>query len=705
VETEPAIHAAVILTLGGIALAWFALAVIAPGWLSSIRRTWSDWSGILIIGSGLAVVGFGMISFLGDKPLSVQAVALAAYDTVQLFTLNIDESDLAKSDRPFGWLAAASAAIFAVLFAFGLISALFRDSLDTFRLVLARNHVVVCGAGRNGRQIIEDVYDGGRRRLIVAIEREGHKTDDIEMRSRGVITVVGDATKPEVLHKAGVARAGEVFVVTGSDEQNIEVALEIAKLLKRRGRWKGRKMVGFGGGRARCFVHIVNRDLAEIFRVKTDEIEEEYAGIDLEVFSAAEAMARSLLESMVCSGRPLPAPDQVVHVVLIGFGRFGKSLALHLAEWGHFANQRRLRMTIADQNIATLAKPFLARHQRFCRVEAEDLLAKGNPWVFDAACDEWSYSLGGEEDPGCASLSQPVIDWVCNAGFETLDDVCDERFVGQISKAFSDSGVWPAVVLCFDDDHMNFTYAERIREIRDRTLAKGDAPWPIFVRMNDREELASLLNRKSKEQGVYAFSSGRGRANYADIADSWTERLAQLLHLAYADDAMKRHVADVGGPNESAERPVSLWDRFRRNADARWNGAMAYKPSNRSAAVHGIVKLATLGWMASQNRAGRQTSLACSHEQLETLAAMEHYRWVSERLLAGWSFGREPDEARKRKVKKSPHLIPYGDSLETKDNDRQVVQTLLAFCRHGEVGLSSIGSPSIAVSGDKSNDG
>ena len=272
--SETALHFAVIAPLLIGSLVWLALAIFTPGWLARIRRVWADWSGILIILMGLSVIGLGMTTFLAGHRLTLRAVAIAAYDTAQLFTLNIDEERLNKDDSPLGWLAAASAALFAILFAFGIIATLFRDSLATFRLLITRRHVVVCGVGRTGRRIIEDLHRSDTRQLIVAIDIDPQLGDDLFLYTRGVITLMGSAAKEEVLRKARVSHATEVFVTTGTAEQNIECAMAIADMSRSRSEntWEG--VVGwFRRHQTRCFVHIVNRDLAEIFRAKSDDLD------------------------------------------------------------------------------------------------------------------------------------------------------------------------------------------------------------------------------------------------------------------------------------------------------------------------------------------------------------------------------------------------------------------------------------------------
>ena len=676
----------VFLWLMAIALVWFALALFTPGWLARVRRAWADWSGILIILVGLSVIGLGMATFIRGQTLSLRSVALAAYDTAQLFTLNIDESKLNGKDNPLGWLAAASAALFAVLFAFGVIAALFRDSLATFRLLIARRHVVVCGVGRTGRRIIEDLHRRDARQLIVAIDVTPQISEDLSLYTRGVITLIGSATKEEVLRKAGVSRAAEVFVATGTDEQNIECAMAIADLSRPlRGSLWGGIWDGFRRYKTRCFVHVVNRDLAEIFRAKSDDMEKYLPGIDIEVFSAAERTALKLLETMT-QAAPLPEVGQVAHVVLIGFGKFGQSLALHLAELAHFPNHQRLRLTIADRGIRETARPFLARYFRFCRNKEVLRADSDEAWTFSPADDEWACATGSLSSPDAAGSR--VIDWVCNASFVEVDDPCDEAFVRRLSAAFADSHVWPAVIVAYDDDRRNFTAAERLKEIRDRLGGVDAKRWPLFAWISGRQELARLLNHQPDAAGVRPFGSFDDDAYYSDIADAWTEQLAYLMNYAYEKP---ERLAELNAPTPTQPgatvQRTNAWKQFKHDSLVQWQAKPAVmKPSNRSAAAHGVIKLAMLGWQIHKGGGGAAPELGIDERRMETLARMEHYRWVSERLLAGWAFGESNDMRKTR-----PHFVPYEDLQEkARGNDRNVVRTLAAFCRFGKVILKRL---------------
>src|SRR5262245_5834030 len=87
-------------------------------------------------------------------------------------------------------------------------------------------HYIVCGAGRVGRSVIQELLRSEATVVLIdnRVERARWATD------RGVITLVGDATKDEVLRQAHIETARGLVAAISSDAENVYVALS-AKVL------------------------------------------------------------------------------------------------------------------------------------------------------------------------------------------------------------------------------------------------------------------------------------------------------------------------------------------------------------------------------------------------------------------------------------------------------------------------------------------
>jgi voltage-gated potassium channel len=87
-------------------------------------------------------------------------------------------------------------------------------------------HYIVCGAGRVGRSVIQELLRSEATVVLIdnRVERARWATD------KGVITLVGDATKDEVLRQAKVETAKGLVAAIASDAENVYVSLS-AKVL------------------------------------------------------------------------------------------------------------------------------------------------------------------------------------------------------------------------------------------------------------------------------------------------------------------------------------------------------------------------------------------------------------------------------------------------------------------------------------------
>ena len=80
-----------------------------------------------------------------------------------------------------------------------------------------------------------------------------------------------------------------------------------------------------------------------------------------------------------------PNDPRTVHLVIVGFGRMGRSLALRAAKMGHFANGKLLRISVIDREADRQREHFLFRYpalesDKICRLafhpaDAQSLMA------------------------------------------------------------------------------------------------------------------------------------------------------------------------------------------------------------------------------------------------------------------------------------------------------------------------------------------
>jgi len=82
-------------------------------------------------------------------------------------------------------------------------------------------HFIVCGYGRIGQPVAEGMKRDGLPFCVVDRDAE----QEVEMRSRGYICILGDATDEEVLLAAGVERAAALLALLPSDADNLYLTM------------------------------------------------------------------------------------------------------------------------------------------------------------------------------------------------------------------------------------------------------------------------------------------------------------------------------------------------------------------------------------------------------------------------------------------------------------------------------------------------
>lgn len=91
-----------------------------------------------------------------------------------------------------------------------------------------RKHYIVCGFGRVGRNIAQELFSTGRH--FVTIDPDETNFETSRERFPGLLYVHGDASDDDLMLAADVAEARGVFAVTGDDGKNIMITLTAKQL-------------------------------------------------------------------------------------------------------------------------------------------------------------------------------------------------------------------------------------------------------------------------------------------------------------------------------------------------------------------------------------------------------------------------------------------------------------------------------------------
>lgn len=348
------------------------------------RRYTSAVGWIAIAGAAVIAIVLGTFGFqkhlAASEPQNKYSYTTLVFMCLQLFSLNSG-----AVAEPVGWQLETARAL-AVLATggtlFKTLAAVFRRQIKLLRLRLTVGHVVLCGLGKKGRQLAEDLVAAGY--YVVAIERDASG----ESSEYADLVLPAQADDAFALSSAGVHRAACLIAACGRDDTNLRIGSLAAELCLRQ---RKRSLPPL-----ECQLHVTDvamfRLLHDCHRnVATKGI------VDLRRFDALFQTARSLFDEHPLDRAAIEANSSMsVRLVLLGSHQVAQCLLLQAARLGHFANGRRLQVVVVDPNIADFKRNVLSRWPlmgQVCDVEFvqsevddPDVHAKLDRWALDENC-------------------------------------------------------------------------------------------------------------------------------------------------------------------------------------------------------------------------------------------------------------------------------------------------------------------------------
>lgn len=104
----------------------------------------------------------------------------------------------------------------------GGLKVILKSYMEERALNRLKNHVIVCGFGRNGSRASEEL--AASRHEFVIIEKDSSFQELIATERKWHL-VKGDATHDDTLHEAGIEKAAVIIITTPSDASNVFIAL------------------------------------------------------------------------------------------------------------------------------------------------------------------------------------------------------------------------------------------------------------------------------------------------------------------------------------------------------------------------------------------------------------------------------------------------------------------------------------------------
>jgi voltage-gated potassium channel Kch len=449
------------------------------------ERTW--WRRVVWIIASLSFILSYAAFLIADRKAEQPWPATlleALYSSAQLLILHTPKGEPAA---PLGLVVAAK--LFAVVAwaAFGLLAAtaVFNRQLRLWSTVRKGNHTVICGLSGAGLELVNDARREGER--VVVIDPESSVAAGIRAEEAGASLLPGSPAEPQLLRNAGVRRAKLILAATADDSANIAAIVRAREVAPEK--------------QVRAFVQIADPQLRVLLRRQRTFRSD--GPTPATIFNVFDNSARLLLrDDPLDHARVRPETEQVVQLIVIGFGLMGEALLTRAALTGHYANLKRLQAVVIDRNAARKERLFRNRHAHFADV-----------------VDARFIQLDAEEP-----ATQAQIAALCADSAKTIS----------------------TIVISFDEPARGLSIALSLRDGL-RSYA------PIRLRLNDDSGLAALLPRGQ----ITGFGSIRYACKRKSWLDSDLDAMARTLHEDYLG---KLPEAERSRPEKRSSYPWDLLD-------------------------------------------------------------------------------------------------------------------------------------------------
>lgn len=559
-------------------------------WLSSKNR-----QRLFIIMSGsalvLGVLGFLQLHAAPEHHSSWRDVLNALYHTMQLFLLHtpLFASPVPPVLEVARWLAAATT----LLAGATVVGQLFRGEMAEWRLSRMNDHVIVCGLGRKGMAHVRDLE--AQKRKIVVIENAPEPSHAEECYRLRVPIVIGDATRAGSLMEARADTAAELCAFCPDDSTNCEVAAQ-ASHVKRPP----------SANRLKCHIQLGDVDLRAVLQDAHADHSHGAPPLCFRFFDVFEPEARRMLAHdlpLDHDGVPFDSKLQV-HLVILGFGRMGRTLAVRAAQLGCFANRLPLRISVIDRDANRQRDALLFRHR--------------------------------------------YIEQVCKMDFHAIEAI-SIRTRELLETWCAEPDCLTSVAVCSDDEPHALELATQLLPLMERTGSR------LAIRLAGESGLAHLFSAMpGKTEGLHRTirvfgMEARWHETFTPGTDP-NETFARRIHAEYERITKpETKPADAGAGCEDAE--LAAWLDLPED----------FRESSRQQAAHIFIKLRAIGCEAVQLTDPRPAITHFAEKELAALSEWEHERWMCERKVANWTY----KEGKKDPVQRTnSNLVGWSELTE-----------------------------------------
>ena len=471
------------------------------------------------------------------------------YSTLQMFILESDAETGSAKWTIYLQLARFLAPIVIIWSAFRAVMLILANQISTIQRARLKNHIVIIGSSNLVNRLIRDYSENYN---VIQIASNVIKKLKITDGNR-VFQIEGNATSDEILRTARVNFSKRIFIATGSESYNRNIAYSLGSFLE---------AVPI---KDKITCHYELRSGTKQAANITQHLNNEK--VSLNYFNPDRITARELIKAYPPHFKRLPSTgDKPMHILLVGFSEFGQELAKQLIRVCHYLDLQNLRLTIVDEGNHRSWKRFKKElpalnmvadvvFENFdpCSLTLDhwDKLQDEKRGVFDAVYianfdQEESYNVALDARDGLGTKTNPDLVVVCS--IEPISELGDGP--GAITVLYNiDKASWTLENFINGKADENHNGQEGAKSIHDNYLNQVKAHKESLIDLKDWKEkeahknwdlLPEYLRDKNRDQAdhipikteiiLQSLSTINRKEDFINNNQGLIEKMAELEH-------------------------------------------------------------------------------------------------------------------------------------------------------------------------------
>ena len=296
----------------------------------------------------------------------------SAYQTLALLLGNYDF----KATNIVSKCSLYIAIVFTLFFYCSVFIKLLGKKLRTwfFLKFLAKNHIVICGAGDMGYALAKDILNKHQDKKLLVVDINPANDNLNSICTLGGYAISGNAIDKNVLNKLNITKAEKIILMTGKDISNLEILDAITKVIPEADK-------NDPDNEKNIYIHLKSKENDKVSRsIKTRKnisnleikkaitkvipeadkndpdnekniyIHLSSSMINIRAFSVYDNAAQTLFMKHPLGENVDTIDNGSVNLAIVGFDAAGLSVLYRALALGHFFNGKPLNVTIFDNN-------------------------------------------------------------------------------------------------------------------------------------------------------------------------------------------------------------------------------------------------------------------------------------------------------------------------------------------------------------------